>query len=68
MSQCTLSDLCFFPGKHWRAYDVTVVISTIGKLFCIFKVMHYLLSPIPFISSCKSQSCTRPGVLQIHQL
>jgi len=25
--------LCFFPGKHWRSCDVTVVIATISKLF-----------------------------------
>jgi hypothetical protein len=25
--------LCFFPGKHWRACDVTVVIAKINKLF-----------------------------------
>jgi hypothetical protein len=35
MSQCTLIDVysCLFPGKHWRAYDVNVVIATISKLF-----------------------------------
>jgi hypothetical protein len=25
--------VCFFPGKHWRACDVTVVIAT--KLSCL---------------------------------